>query len=303
MRKDAEIYEKLLAGVESKFEAGDLNEDEYKTLKVKYQAKLDAIHAGKDSDSITGKGDSRNNPMRILGGGTLKGGRYDRPIIVTGSLRTKADISALDMKIAGSLNAAGNILLEGDLKCSGSARLDGTLTAHSIRVAGSIKAVDKLKASDDMKCTGSTTVSKGGIEAGNDIKLTGGFNIQGDILGGRSVILEPKGTCVIHGDVGAEVIGVQTRDRRGIEATEAPGMRALKKLIQIASSSDQRIDIHGSVVADEILLLNTTVHGSVDGTSIVLGSGCVIKGEIHYRDMIEVDENTELAHQPIKVSK
>ena len=228
--KEIKELKTLLKALDIRFKSKEISQDEYETMKQKYQMQLDEqislvkensflkdisyvsiSGSGKVTDSyvsisgsgrvdgwkggsisVSGTGKISDDEVRISGSGSLPGDLVTRKLNVSGSLKVDGALETEKLMSSGSFKIEGPLIVKEVLAISGSGKIEGNLDADeaTVNVSGS------LKVEGTMTC--------------NEAEMNGSYKIEGNVecvgsfiseLGGNSRI---KGSLSAGGDVHIE---------------------------------------------------------------------------------------------------
>ena len=245
--KEISDLKTLIKALEIRLNAKEITEEEYTTLKEKYNNQLnEEIKLVKENSlfrnlsyvSISGSGKVSDSNISISGSGRIEGWKGGT-IKISGS----GKISDEEIKISGSGVLPGDLVAE-VLKVSGSLKVQGALETSSFISSGSFKVEGPLTINRDCTTSGSgkiegsllahnaSLVTSGSLKVQGDVfcheaELAGAYKIGGSVKCNGSFSSELDNKCVIDGDLicGGDVY-IEQDSRKGsltVENIESSG--------------------------------------------------------------------------------
>ena len=254
MLDETEKTQKMLKSLEERFRSGDISQEEYNALKMKYQARLEQTDADQEDFgeqapkratprmvSISGSGQVTDDYVSISGSGSVEGwgggsikisgsGKVSKDkIAVSGSAKLSGDLQSEIVKSSGSLKVEGDIQAR-VMKCSGSTKIEGDLIVEEeAKFSGAAKIEgDLLVKEGDLDVSGAAKI-EGNVEA-KDAYFEGAFQIGGDVSA-ETFEAEMGDKCKIDGTLRARDVNIKQDRRRAylkVKAIEATGNVSLE---------------------------------------------------------------------------
>ncbi len=270
--KEISDLKTLIKALEIRLNAKEITEEEYTSLKEKYENQLDEeIKLVKENSlfrnlsyvSISGSGKVTDSYISISGSGRIEGWKGGT-IKISGS----GKISEEEIRISGSSVLPGDLVTE-SLKVSGSLKVQGPLETSSFTSSGSFKVDGPLTVHTNCTISGSgkiegsllahqaSFVSSGSIKVEGDVfcneaDLSGGYTIAGSVQCNGTFVSELNNKCRINGNLicGGDVY-IEQNSRKG-------------------SLKVENIESSGEVYLEGVKAK------SVSGKKVKLGEGCEI---------------------------
>ncbi|MHA1944652.1 MAG: polymer-forming cytoskeletal protein [Candidatus Hodarchaeales archaeon] len=219
--KEISDLKTLIKALDIRLKADEISEEEYNSLKEKYEQRLnEEVKLVKENSlfrnlsyvSISGSGKVTDSYISISGsgrvegwkGGTIKisgsGKITEEAIKISGSGVLPGDLVAEDLKVSGSVKVEGPLEVS-IFKSSGSFKVEGPLTVHSnLTVSGSGKIEGSLLAHK------ASFISSGSIKVDGDVfcneaDLSGAYDLFGSVTCNESFSSEINGKSKIEGDL------------------------------------------------------------------------------------------------------
>jgi len=234
--KEISDLKTLIKALEIRLNAKEITEEEYTSLKEKYNNQLnEEIKLAKENSlfrnlsyvSISGSGKVTDSHIAISGSGRIEGWKggtikitgsgkiSEEEIKISGSGVLPADLVAEDLKVSGSLKVQG-ALETSTFISSGSFKVEGPLTVHTTcTTSGSGKIEGSLLAHK------ASLVSSGSLKVQGDVfcheaELSGAYKIEGSVTCNGSFTSELNDKCVIKGDlISGEDVYIEQGSRKG----------------------------------------------------------------------------------------
>ena len=226
--------------------------------------------------------------MRIMGSGTIDGGKLEENLVVFGAAHITDDLECNGLKIAGALTGNSSLVVHGQVKISGSFQIGGSLQGdNDMKVSGHASVGDTIQVKGLLKISGSLR-SENDIFAIEGVRSVGELRINGSLSSEKEVILE--GASRIMGNIQAEDILIGST------------WLSLSKRLFGKTSIHYRIE--GNLNAkNRVELFRTRVNGNIIGRYIKLNKGSNVKGTIYYLEDIEVHPNAKVVTPPIQIKE
>ena len=181
--KEVDDLKTLIKSLEIRLRNEEIDGEEYKELKAKYEMKLqEEIDLLKEKSfslkdlsyiSISGSGKVTNSYISISGSGKVEGWKGGT-IAISGSGKISDD----EIKVSGSASLPGNLKTH-TVTASGSLKVNGPIESNIFVSSGSCKVDGSLVAHEKLAIAGSGKI-EGPILAGN-VALSGSLKINGSI--------------------------------------------------------------------------------------------------------------------------
>jgi len=234
--KEIDDLKTLIKALEIRLNANEITEEEYTSLKEKYNNRLNeevklvrenSLFRNLSYVSISGSGKVTDSYISISGSGRIEGWKggtikisgsgkiSEEEIKISGSGVLPGDLVAEDLKVSGSLKVQGP-LETSSFASSGSFKIDGPLTVHTnCTISGSGKIEGSLLAHQ------ASFVSSGSIKIDGDVfcseaEISGGYTINGSVQCKETYTSELNNKCKIKGDLicGGDVY-IEQNSRKG----------------------------------------------------------------------------------------
>lgn len=239
-------------------------------------------------------------------------GRISLPSYGSISVSGSGDISPEKIKTRGSTKLPGGLVL-GKLSTRGNTHIDGGIKAEELDFKGSTKVNGDATF---LILTKSGSFHVLGDLVGKEAVIHGSHNIEGKVS--VSAFLESKGSFMVEGDVTCDgflsfdgVIDVSgnisadlLEGRLESNVSHVDGdIEAIKVDIRPRFTHRVRYSkgelITRNITGDDIYLENVVAE-NINGNSITLGPGCEIKGNIRYKNSLDVNPEAKLYNEPEK---
>jgi cytoskeletal protein CcmA (bactofilin family) len=233
------------------------------------------------SISISGSGDISPEKIKTRGSTKLPGGLVLGKLSTRGSTHIDGGINAEELDFKGSTLVNGDTIFL-TLTKSGSMHILGDLDGKEAVIQGSHKIEGNVSVSAFLE-------SKGSIKVNKDVECDGFFSFNGviDVSGNvRADHLEGRlesNISHVGGDIEAKKV-----DIRPIYTYQG-------------RYSNGKLNTR-NVYADEIYLENVVAE-DIKGNNITIGPGCEIKGNIKYKNSLEVNPEAKVSNEPKKFEK
>ncbi|MCE7735319.1 MAG: hypothetical protein GPJ54_10610 [Candidatus Heimdallarchaeota archaeon] len=315
---DGSLKDKL----KQKLQAGEISQEEYDYFLQKFRS------LGIFSDDQTKDSGKREN-LQVTGVKMIKGG-YFGDILTRGRLEIEGDTECDKLSVHGSLEIEGSLSvinsssISGSIKIEGDTKFGGPISSTgSIKIEGDLLATSKLSSSGainvdgDIK-TNSALVFNGklnctNIQSSSILKLSGVIGVDGNII--AETISISNGTIQVGGDIRGKTIMISGKfgdvefdflkefeDVKDIpdlvKATTTfakdivPNIGNLVSTIfgSVTSPDSEQVNVFGNIEADNVVISNTIVHGSITADEIVLGRNLKVHGKVKYRKSINKEQ-------------
>jgi cytoskeletal protein CcmA (bactofilin family) len=234
--KEISDLKTLIKALEIRLNDEEITEEEYSSLKEKYENRLDEeVKLVKENSlfrnlsyvSISGSGKVTDSYISISGSGRIEGWKggtikisgsgtiSEEEIRISGSGVLPGDLIAEDLNVSGSLKVQGP-LETASFVSSGSFKVDGPLTVHTkCSTSGSGKIGGSLLA-HNASFTSSGAIKVAGDVFCNEAELSGAYTIAGSVKCNGSFTSEINGKCRIEEDLicGGDIT-IEQESRKG----------------------------------------------------------------------------------------
>ena len=228
---------------------------------------------------ISGSGRISPELIKTSGNSKIPGGLKVGEVKTSGSSTIEGDIEAEFIKISGSSSVEGSVTCE-DIEKSGSLRVEKDLNCKSAQFSGSTQVGGFGRFEKELRNSGS-------IRFGEDIESEGHVRFSGFIEVDGKVTAKS-----FEGRLGRKESSI----REGIEADYIdirPGRNNWRGEGYLVTSD---------IVGKEVILEHVECN-DVTGDKVTILPGCRVRGNVYYRESIEVDPSSKLDNEPEKIEQ
>ena len=225
-------------------------------------------------------GSGRISPERIStsGSSTIPGGLHVGELKTSGSSRVEGDIHAEQIEFSGSASIEGDAHFQ-HLRKSGSLGVEGGVHGDSMRASGSTTIRGDAVIADELRVSGSLRVG-GDIDSKGSVELRGGFKVRGGIKAKHFEARLGRKLSVAEEGIEADVVDVEPLPRDW----DREGELRTKDIVGVEKVTIENVECE-----------------NVRGGKVVIHGGCKVNGMVEYTESIEVNPNSYLAQEPVKI--
>ncbi|MHA2099572.1 MAG: hypothetical protein ACW99A_12925 [Candidatus Kariarchaeaceae archaeon] len=304
----------LVDKLKEKVVQGEITQEEYDYFYNKFTS------LGIISENEEGSKQKKEN-IQVSGVKTTKGGIFGH-IQTRGRLKIEGNTECDKLSVFGSLDVDGNLSviktcsISGSMIVVGDASFGGPISSTgSIKINGSLLSTSKLSSSgsiivDKIIKTDHPLVFNGklqcsDIQSSSNLKLSGKIDVEGNIL--AETLSISNGVIIVGGNILGKNINISGsgdnidtdflkdfEDVKDIPDLIHVTANFAKELIpnignlvtsvfdSITSQDGDRVNIHGDIEGNKIVISNAIVHGNIRGDEIVLGRNLQVRGKVEY---------------------
>jgi cytoskeletal protein CcmA (bactofilin family) len=226
---------------------------------------------------ISGSGKISPELIKTSGSSKIPGGLKVGEVKVSGSSTVEGDIETEYMVVSGSSKVEGNLTCE-DLEKSGSIRIEGNLKCRTAQLSGSSKIGGSGVFEKELRNSGSIKFGDH-VESEGHVRFSGSFDIQGKLTAKSFEAKIGRRESFITDGIEAEYIDI--REHR--ENWRGEGVLITK-----------------DIVGDEVYLEYVECD-NVTGNKVTIGPGVWVKGNVEYKDTVQVHPKTRIETEPVQI--
>ena len=243
---------------------------------------------------------------RFKGGVRSMGNFSSKGVSVVDSLSAMGNASVSDLLVvkkstllAGNSNVKGNAIFAGKSVIAGNSRFkENIISSTSLRIDGRVTIDKQIITDGSLSLAGRVKVQQ--IQTLDTIFVRGNIDVS-QMIKARKFLLT-KGGGTIGGDLIAKEVGIG-RDRQlrryirnfeyHLDLNNPINLIKFTGGILRGALFDRRkgknpMEIHGDVIAHDIFLENTIIHGDLNAKRITIGDNVEITGRIEYSESLEI---------------
>lgn len=275
MLDETEKTQKMLKALEERFKNGDISQEEYNALRMKYQARLEQTDVDQEDlgeqvpkratprmVSISGSGQVTDDYVSISGSGSVEGWGGGS-IKISGSGKVSKDKIA----VSGSAKLSGDLKSE-IVKSSGSLKVEGDIQARVMKCSGSTKIEGDLIVEEEAKFSGAAKIEGDLLVKGGDLDVSGAAKIEGNVEAKDAYF---EGAFQIGGDVSVETFGAEMGDKCKIDGILRARDVSIKQDRRRAYLKVEEIQATGNVYLEGVSA------NLVTGKKVEIGPECDVK--------------------------
>jgi len=227
---------------------------------------------------VSGSGSISPERISMSGSSTLPGGLHIGELKTSGSSRVEGEVHADGMEFSGSASIDGDAHFD-HLRKSGSLDVEGGVYGNTMRVSGSTTIRGDAEIADELRSSGSIRV-EGGIESKGVVELRGVFEVRGRVKARHFEARLGRRLSVAEEGIEAEVVDVEPLPRDW----DREGELRTKDVVGV----------------EEVTIENVECE-NIRGGRVVIHGGCRVNGKVEYTESIDVNPNSYLAQEPVKI--
>jgi cytoskeletal protein CcmA (bactofilin family) len=227
---------------------------------------------------VSGSGSISPERISTSGSSTIPGGLHIGELKTSGSSRVEGEIHADRIEFSGSASIDGDAHFD-QLRKSGSLEVDGGVYGNTMRVSGSTTIRGDATIADELGASGSIRVG-GRIESRGFVGLRGVFEVRGRVKARHFEGRLGRRLSVAEEGIEADVVDVEPLPRDW----EREGELRTKDIVGV----------------EEVTIENVECE-NIRGGRVVIHGGCRVNGKVEYTESIEVNPNSYLAQEPVKI--
>lgn len=227
---------------------------------------------------VSGSGDISPERISMSGSSTLPGGLRVGELKASGSSRVEGELHADRIELSGSASIEGDAHFS-HLRKSGSLGVDGGVYGDTMHVSGSTIIRGDAVIADELRASGSIRV-EGGVESRGSVELRGVFEVRGRIKARSFEAQLGRELSVAEEGIEADVVDVKISPRDW----ERIGVLRTKDIVGVREVTIENVECE-----------------DIRGGKVVIRGGCRVNGKVEYTESIEVNPNSYMARDPVKL--
>lgn len=227
---------------------------------------------------VSGSGSISPERISTSGSSTLPGGLHVGELKTSGSSRVEGEVYADRIEFSGSASIDGDAHFD-HLRKSGSLDVEGGVYGNTMRVSGSTTIRGDAEISDELRSSGSIRV-EGGVESKGVVELRGVFEVRGRVKARHFEARLGRRLSVAEEGIEADVVDVEPLPRDW----DREGELRTKDIVGV----------------EEVTIENVECE-NIRGGRVVIHGGCRVNGKVEYTESIDVNPNSYLAQEPVKI--